>query len=58
VKATIGVSDKAFAIRPTAASVDFEKAWRDAWTRIAGGTDPAQALQEADKTAQEALDRG
>jgi multiple sugar transport system substrate-binding protein len=58
VKATIAVSDKAFAMPATGGSVDFEKAWRDAWTRVAGGADPAQVLQEADKTAQEALDRG
>jgi multiple sugar transport system substrate-binding protein len=58
VKTTIAVSDKAFAIPPTAASVDFEKAWRDAWTRIAAGADPAQALKEADQTAQDALDKG
>ena len=58
VKATIAVSDKAFAISPTGGSVDFEKAWRDAWTRIAAGTDPAQALKEANTTAQQALDAG
>ena len=57
VKATVAVSDKAFAIPPTGGSVDFEKAWRDAWNRDANeGADPVQALKDADATAQNALD--
>jgi multiple sugar transport system substrate-binding protein len=58
VKTTIAVSDRVYAIPATAGSIDFEKAWRDAWTRVAGGADPAQALKEADATAQNALDSG
>ncbi|MFL5750259.1 MAG: extracellular solute-binding protein [Chloroflexota bacterium] len=57
VKATIAVSDKAFAIPTTGASVDFENTWREAVNRVLNeGADPAQALQEADQTAQDALD--
>jgi multiple sugar transport system substrate-binding protein len=59
VKATIAVSDKAFAIPPTGGSVDFEKAWRDAVNRVLNeGADPVQALKDADQTAQDALDKG
>jgi multiple sugar transport system substrate-binding protein len=59
VKATIAASDKAFAIPPAGGSVDFEKAWRDAWNRVANeGADPVQALKDADATAQAALDSG
>jgi multiple sugar transport system substrate-binding protein len=59
VKATVAVSDKAFAIPPTGGSVDFEKAWRDAVNRVLNeGADPAAVLKEADQTAQDALDKG
>jgi multiple sugar transport system substrate-binding protein len=57
VKATIAVSDRAFAIPAAGGSVDFEKAWRDAWNRVANeGADPVEALKAADSTAQSALD--
>jgi multiple sugar transport system substrate-binding protein len=59
VKATVAVSDKAFAIPPAAGGVDFEKAWRDAVNRVLNeGADPVATLKEADKTAQDALDKG
>jgi multiple sugar transport system substrate-binding protein len=59
VKATVAVSDKAFAIPTTGGSVDFEKAWRDAVNRVLNeGADPAKALKEANATAQQALDAG
>jgi multiple sugar transport system substrate-binding protein len=59
VKATVAVSDKAFAIPAAAGGVDFEKAWRDAVNRVLNeGADPVATLKEADKTAQDALDKG
>jgi multiple sugar transport system substrate-binding protein len=59
VKVAVGVQDAAFAIPPTAASVAFENAWRDAVNRVLNeGADPAEALAEADKTAQDELDAG
>lgn len=57
VKATIAVSDQAFAIPATGASVAFETAWRDAVNRVLNeGADPAQALKQADEEAQAELD--
>jgi multiple sugar transport system substrate-binding protein len=57
VKATVAVSDQAFAIPATGASVEFEAAWREAVNRVLNeGADPAAALKEADATAQAALD--
>jgi len=59
VKTTISVSDQAFAMPATGGATDFEKAWRDAVNRVLNeGADPAQALKDADATAQEALDNG
>ncbi len=59
VQAAIGVSDAAYAIPPTAASVAFEAAWRDAVNRVLNeGADPAEALAEADEAAQAELDAG
>src|SRR3954447_3889508 len=59
VKNTIGVSDHAFAIPPAAGGTEFEKAWRDAVNKVLNeGADPAQALKDADATAQQALDAG
>jgi multiple sugar transport system substrate-binding protein len=57
VKATVAVSDKAFAMPATGGGADFEKAWRDAVNKVLNeGADPAQALKDADATAQQALD--
>ncbi|HEY0443857.1 MAG TPA: extracellular solute-binding protein [Candidatus Limnocylindrales bacterium] len=59
VKATVAVSDKAFAMPAVAGGADFEKAWRDAVNKVLNeGADPAQALKDADATAQQALDAG
>jgi multiple sugar transport system substrate-binding protein len=59
VKNTVAVSDKAFAIPPAAGGTEFEKAWRDAVNKVLNeGADPAQALKDADTTAQQALDSG
>src|SRR3954471_3553258 len=59
VKNTVAVSDKAFAIPPSGGGTEFEKAWRDAVNKVLNeGADPAQALKDADTTAQEALDSG
>jgi len=59
VKVAVGVQDAAYAIPPTAASVAFENAWRDAVNRVLNeGADPAEALADADQTAQDELDSG
>jgi multiple sugar transport system substrate-binding protein len=59
VEVAIGVSENAFAIPPSAASVAFETAWRDAVNRVLNeGADPAEALQQADQEAQAELDAG
>jgi multiple sugar transport system substrate-binding protein len=59
VKTAIGAADSAFVLPPTAASVAFENAWRDAVNRVLNeGADPAQALKEADDAAQAELDAG
>jgi len=59
VKTAIGAADAAFVLPPTAASVAFENAWRDAVNRVLNeGADPAQALKEADDAAQSELDAG
>jgi multiple sugar transport system substrate-binding protein len=57
VKTTLAVSDKAFAMPAAGGLADFEKAWRDAVNKVLNeGADPAQALKDADSTAQDALD--
>jgi len=57
VKAAVSASDKAFAMPAAGGIADFEKAWREAVSKVLNeGADPAQALKDADTTAQEALD--
>ena len=59
VKNTVAVSDKAFGVPPAGGGTEFEKAWRDAVNKVLNeGADPAQALKDANTTAQQALDSG
>jgi ABC-type glycerol-3-phosphate transport system substrate-binding protein len=49
--------DSAFALPPTAAAEEFRQAWIDAVNSVlAGDKDAQSALQDADQTAQQAID--
>jgi multiple sugar transport system substrate-binding protein len=58
VQTLLAVQDVAFSTPPSPAGAEFQKAWQDAVNRVlAGQQQPAAALQQAQRRAQEALDK-
>jgi multiple sugar transport system substrate-binding protein len=58
VQTLLAVQDAAFSTPPSPAGAEFQKAWQDAVNRVlAGQQQPAAALQQAQRRAQEALDK-
>jgi multiple sugar transport system substrate-binding protein len=57
VQTVLDTQEQAFAIPPSPANAEFAQAWRSAVEAVtSGGSDPGQALAQADSAAQAAID--